>query len=377
MGRLSGNVDQEAAGAEGPKDANVRDPINMRYSTATFVLAFALAGCASVPDVDYLYYPAKSSVVANVTRSVACNSAQTELIVVDAPGVTTSYAADYSKKPFQFRIDALDGIFGSFADTDMHFSFYHDGRLKSINQSSVGQGESVVKSAVSLATTVAALGGGAPNQAAAKPLPICATLKAWGGDKPVSLTYEARVDLTAATGAPIKLVAASDRQALAGALATTSGMPRLALIVSKAVLARAGARWDPSANSNSSGVILLKLQQMVSVEVKIEQNGTPIWDGTVILPASGSYDLPIPKAGLFGTQTFSLTLSEAGAVTDVDYGKHTGATAALNSAGTIATTQTPSTAATQAADEKAKADLIYQTNRNAACQARPASCTAN
>ena len=30
-----------------------------------------------------------------------------------------------------------------------------------------------------------------------------------------------------------------------------------------------------------------------------------------------------------------------------------------------------------AADEKAKADLIYQTNRNAACQARPASCTAN
>jgi hypothetical protein len=85
--------------------------------------------------------------------------------------------------------------------------------------------------------------------------------------------------------------------------------------------------------------------------------------------------LPIPKAALFGKQTFSLSLSEAGTITAVDYGKQTGAAGALNAAGSIATAVDPETPTAKAADLKAQADIIAQQQRLLRCQRAPASCT--
>jgi hypothetical protein len=63
---------------------------------------------------------------------------------------------------------------------------------------------------------------------------------------------------------------------------------------------------------------------------------------TFVVPGPGDYVLPIPKAVPFGGSQFSITLSEAGAVTALTYGKSTGAAAALGAASSAATVITPS-----------------------------------
>jgi hypothetical protein len=95
-------------------------------------------------------------------------------------------------------IRRIEGTFGSFADSDANFQFYDDGRLKSINQSTTGQGETIIKSVVSLGTTVAGAGffselseGEIPGKGGAKPpapnepppLAICKVIQDWGGQQ--------------------------------------------------------------------------------------------------------------------------------------------------------------------------------------------------
>jgi hypothetical protein len=99
-----------------------------------------------------------------------------------------------------------------------------------------------------------------------------------------------------------------------------------------------------------------------------------IWKGTVAIPSRETYQLPIPKAALFGVQKFSLSLSEAGAITAVNYGKNTGAAGAANAGASIATALTPESTAARAADLKAQADLIAQQQRLHRCQTNPAAC---
>lgn len=118
----------------------------------------------------------------------------------------------------------------------------------------------------------------------------------------------------------------------------------------------------------------LTLQATGKVRVDLTAQGQSIWTGTIQVPLPQTYLLPIPKAALFGKQSFSLSLSEAGAVTSVDYGKNTGAASALNAAGAIATAAAPETVAAKAAEVKAQADLIAQQQRLARCHANPAQC---
>jgi hypothetical protein len=93
-----------------------------------------------------------------------------------------------------------------------------------------------------------------------------------------------------------------------------------------------------------------------------------------MIPLRDTYALPIPRAAVFGKQSFALTLSEAGAVTAIDYGKLTGAASPLNVATAAANAAAPASSATQAAEVKAQADLIAQQQRLARCQAQPEKC---
>jgi hypothetical protein len=77
------------------------------------------------------------------------------------------------------------------------------------------------------------------------------------------------------------------------------------------------------------------------------------------------------KAALFGKQTFTVSLSEAGAVMSVGYGKNAGTASALNAIGAIVNTET---AAAKAAELKAQADLIAQQQRLVLCQTKPDQC---
>ena len=86
-----------------------------------------------------------------------------------------------------------------------------------------------------------------------------------------------------------------------------------------------------------------------------------------------TYFLSVPREAFFGKSTFSVQLNEAGAPTQVSYGKTSGVAAVLNSASTLDATLSPNDAA-QANALKSQADVIAQTVRLANCQAKPLEC---
>ena len=72
--------------------------------------------------------------------------------------MNTSYSADRSVEPVSIRIKSIEGGLALFTDSDMGLTFYDDGRLKGVNQSTTGQGEAIIKAAASIAATIAPIG---------------------------------------------------------------------------------------------------------------------------------------------------------------------------------------------------------------------------
>ncbi|MDR3390872.1 MAG: hypothetical protein P4L77_03970 [Sulfuriferula sp.] len=321
-----------------------------------------LAGCSSVPNVTYNYYPAKWNAVATITQTIGCNNAKTRLVVLNTPTLTPYYSADFDK-PFRISIKNLDS---GFADSSMTMTFTEDGRLKTINQSTTGQGETIVKSAVSLMTTVAAI---TRLKATEGPLEECNIIETTGGGKPVTLNYRATID-AAALGKSIDFTATPESAKLYELL--QNRLPKLQANVSNAIDNQSGPRYDaPSPATTSDNIVLLELQKTGSVTVTFDAGAATFGSTVIIIPEPGSYRLPIPKAALFGKQTFGITLSDAGAVTSISYGKETGTASALNSLNAAAT---PETTSATAASLKAQADLIAQQQRLVLCQTKPDQC---
>jgi hypothetical protein len=284
--------------------------------------------------------------------------------------VNTLYSADYSKGPYSVQIKRLDGFF---ADSDIDFNFFEDGRLKSINQTTTGQGETILKSAVSLITALAPLGGGAPQL---KPTAECTAIKSRGGGKPVTLTYTKNIDYgNHADGARLDLEPTPDTKGLYAELSKNNQLPRLQVIINPPSSIKSGASYISSSSGSSDDAVPLTLQETANVQVDVKASGQAIWSGKITIPGKNTYNLPIPRASLFGKQAFYLTLSEAGAITEIHYGKITGAAGALNVATSAATAaEAPGSTANKVAETKAQADLIAQQQRLARCQAEPAQC---
>lgn len=330
-----------------------------------------LTGCASIPDVTYSYYPAKWSSTVTVTQTVGCNAAKTEALVLNAVSVATTYSSNIEKEPFKIRIKDLDRYS---ADVDMTMTFTDDGRLKTINQSSTGQGESIVKSAVSLVGALSAL----PNMAtfrmskkAGEPtLAQCNVIEQWGDKKPITLILKATVN-SGKFGQEVDFKAAPESEKLYDKLRTV--LPVLKVKVAQASEIKdikSGPNYDTGDHEN---VVLLELQKVGSVSLSISSSDAdkPIGGSRILIPLDETYKLPIHKAALFGKQTFSVALSDVGSVTSVGYGKYTGTVGALNALGSIATTET---AATEAANLKAQSDLIAQQQRYVLCTTKPDQC---
>jgi hypothetical protein len=66
----------------------------------------------------------------------------------------TTYKSDLGRKKGYIRYSDLDG---PLSDADLAIAFTDDGRLQSINASSTGEGDTIIKDAVTLATTLAPL----------------------------------------------------------------------------------------------------------------------------------------------------------------------------------------------------------------------------
>ena len=328
-----------------------------------------LSGCSSTPDVVYRYYPSQARTTVTVTQTIDCDASKTRVVVVETPSVTTVYSADKSKAPASLKIKELSS---AFADSDIAFTWFEDGRLKSVGQSSTGQGESIAKSALTLAAALAPVGGAATNEK--KLLPECDVIASRGGGKPVSLTYSKQLAFNSKeVGKSLDFDMAPQSRELYAQL--QGQLPVLKLEVGALIDAVTFAGWDGAASeSASNGAVSLLLRRTSDVALSISTAGSPIWTAVVAVPTASSYSLPIPKAAFFGKQSFGLTLAESGAITALSYGKTSGVSGGLNALTALDSAVSPQSDAAKAAAVKSQADLIAQQQRLARCQAQPDKC---
>ena len=113
----------------------------------------------------------------------------------------------------------------------------------------------------------------------------------------------------------------------------------------------------------------------VMVGTDTPQRETIFDDLVPITNPKSMYDLPIPKAAFFGTQTFSLAVAESGAITQIGYGANSGASQVLGTAENAVNSFAGQTTAERAAEAKAEADLIAQQQRLIRCIADQINCT--
>lgn len=321
-----------------------------------------LSGCANVPPVTLTYYHATWTATVSVTQTVGCSGDKTRLVVLNSPSVATTYASDLSK-PFHVALSDLDS---AFSDSEFTIVFTDDGRLKSINQSTTGQGETIVKSAVAVAASIASMTVGGreePDVADA-----CRTIETWGGGRPVTLSYKATIG-SESIGQPVPLPASPESRDLYDRL--KGALPHLELRVGQVTVNASGADYKSPSTDRSFKGVLLTLQK-TGVLLLTVYSGESLLDAVrIVVPLPEAYFLPIPKGAWFGKQTFSLALTEAGSIASVGYGKGTGTAGALAALGTAAGTQT---SAARAAELKAEADVVAQQQRLVLCQTRPDQC---
>jgi hypothetical protein len=156
----------------------------MKFITAILIMGL-LVGCATIPNVTLNYHPAMWNTVVTVTQTVGCTTHNKRLVVLNTPSVTTTYFSNVKLE-------------GGFNDSDFNIAFTDDGRLKSINQSTTGQGETIVKSAVAVAAAIPmiSLGPEMPEvpEVSKGLLEACGIIDEWGAGKPITLSYKAAIN---------------------------------------------------------------------------------------------------------------------------------------------------------------------------------------
>lgn len=348
-------------------------------------VAASLAGCASTPDVQVSYFLPAAEATIKVVETVDCTK-NNEPAIGRAPTMDTRYFADVNR-PQTFRMKALQR-YG--ANADVTFEFYDDGRLKSLNASTVGKGEDVAKAAITVASAAALL---AFTAAPAPAGPICGTLVDPG--HAVTLTYLARPRLSAGGASTYLLAlepgaskASKDLAALIAPMTLDLGAPvELAPRAQLCSQEPAGAGHVKSTPCTPAmadrGSVSLRLSSVERVHYELwrwaskdEGGALMLLEGDLTVPhPTKTVDYPIPKAALFGKQTFTLALGDSGLpVTKVGYSHESGAAGALNVVSGALTAAQPQTATQKAADLKAEADVIQQQTRLMKCKLDAMAC---
>jgi len=329
--------------------------------SAAAILLLGSVGCAHMPDATVRYYLAKSNVSFKVLRSLACDPAG-GIVVLDTVSSTVSHEADTSKA-IEVRLDKLSG---AFTDSDIKFEFYEDRRLKSINATTTGQGEEILKTAISIAAAAAGI-----RTKSIAALSDCDYISEFGGDSDtLTLTYEGGVDLE-----KVGLHCFSpDKTSLAHAIRF---QPRVGDIC--AVVTGTEQLPPPVAKGSQGNDVLLTARQPALVKIRVlggPMGNQVLSEGPVAVARSGigDYDLPIPSAAVFGKRVFAATFDPSGTLTMVQYAGSAGTGQALNVVNS-ALTEIRSAAEKKAAALNAEASLIAAQQRLAKCRADPASCS--
>lgn len=321
-------------------------------------VACLAAGCASLPDVKMTYYPVLWETAIVVTQTVACDAKSENLIALSTPSVTTRYSSDLDH-PRSLQIADLSS---GFADSEFTIAFTDDGRLKSINQSTTGEGEAIVKAAISAGAatfSIVAMEGSAPS-------PRCADIEKWGSNKPITITYRKTIGPDD-VGTKVTLDVAPESDALYKMLGNSLSLPTSQISPTRKM--ESGASYT----GKSSDVVWVKVQNMGEIVITTTALKRDLGAATVITPLAGTHKLPIPKPALFGKQTFSIALTDPGAIASIGYGRLSGMASAFNALNSAATIGIAKENA-QTAELKARADLIVQQQRLVLCESKPDQC---
>ena len=320
------------------------------------------SGCANMPDATVGYYLAKTEVSVKLTRTIACDTSD-QLFVQNAIVTTATHSADTSK----VHSLSLKPLRGTFTDTDFTFEFYGDGRVKGVNSVSEGKGEDILKAAISVASTAAAMRSG--KLTASTFADDCDYIHAKGDGKTLTIIYEATLRLDDRNSQGVDPDAAS-------APHVKRLEPRIGAVC--AFVRDAKLRRVPLQKGDDAGAVLLKAREpaLVALEVKGEAGCTRSLGASEVLVAQKGvdYEMPIPKAALFGKGTFVARFDDSGALNYVQYGSVAGAGQALNviNAGLTAVKDSSSAKAAQLDAESA---LIAAQQRLVRCRATPKDCS--
>lgn len=324
----------------------------------------AISACSQTPPIEANYFGSKTGMAVKLVQTIACDKENRPIVAFTASANVTQ-TADYAN-PMKATISGLDGDFGN---SDIKFEMTPDGRLKSFNAVNEGNGENIVKSAVSLVGTLAAATSVQPMAEQ------CKALKKLNDKDPITINYERLVEnfseSEAETISPTTLSKSYYEKfhEIAGKSCITIGSPYTNTPVN---LIQTG-------NANRFVNLPAKQPAFVPVSVTTGRGGSctqdVLWSGLVPVGQLGrAYTLPIPKAAIFGKQTFAVAFDDSGALISLQYAKDSGIVQSLNATQHLAEMAKSSTAAERAAKLGAEADLIVAQQRLVKCQASPETC---
>lgn len=380
-----------------------------RYGAGVAAAAGALlTGCAQIPDVTLAYRPVTWSIGTSVVHTVTCTQDLKQSFIATGATFTPVYEADLEATPYRLPLKELNRFF---SDAELSASFTDDGRLKTINQSSVGQGETITKALVGTVVALNAAGavkavplsslwgnargtlGGPPGVAPERTESLCQVVKRLSGIDPAKALPQISLVQT--------LLLTPDNTMPVGVFSGLIDVPGPRVKTPAADLAEAlkrnGTNTDvrfhyerppttggsgaqpaePNVDSAPS-VLPLEIQQTTTLTLVALRAGmvdlkSGFGGASLIVPLKETIKLPIPKPALFGKQAFDLSLADSGRITKFGYTRTAGAAGALSAAGSIAGEKVQALTA-EAAALKAASDLIVQQNRNSACTLSATSC---
>jgi hypothetical protein len=330
----------------------------LMYSATIFVI---LSGCAQTPPVTIGYYPAKASLSARLVRTLGCDKDNLP-VVATAPTVTVTQVADTSKL-LSLDFSALDG---EMANSDIKLEFFADRRLKTVNATTTGQGEAILKSAISLIASV--------NLAKTDDAPLiaeCKEFKKHFGEQTLTLIYTAETKFD--NFDEVLLVADAQSSRFASLYPKLIGDACI-----RATAEKATAPVTLATTGKNYTMLRARQPALVPATVSVGPEGacqmSTVWSDYVPVGQNGvDYAIPVPSGALFGKQVFAAAFDESGALILIQYGKENGTGAAVNVAQSAfdAFHTTDTEKLTQLRNE---ADIIAAQQRLVKCKTTPSSC---
>lgn len=397
--------------------------LNRKYSPYLSLLIF-MGGCASLPDAQILYYPAKTDVTATFIQNLTCDKNKTTIFQSGRLTTSVAHSADLEEKPHSINLKDFEG---SLTDGNISVTHYPDGRLNTINAISTGRGQQVISSVVSIAGSFFGFDGGQlagfstqetdldHNQIKA----VCSVIHpdAKSNSNVMALTYEAKFD--SSTPDTVEVVQkdkkTDEKLNLINFVpdpATKLNLQKINKVINGASIFSTNLKLDkrPSDKINPSNCLIKykkKKKTGTNVEEKYEclenekpdgleantvlirvQNSklytlkvvgsfntklfrpemhTPVSDTKIRIASDKFYHVPFQTQPIFGTSTSGLTLTPMGSVAAINYNSTSGTSAAIDSITSVLNEFQAPTPAERATE-------IAQEQRLLRCIANPAEC---